>query len=286
MMMTTKTSWEVGFEYEQALVAEMNEMGIAIQRADTHNFSNPDFIIQVRSENKKRTTPFLKSKKYVGIEPSKCIVIDREKLDWFFSQHSNMLIIFDIDYTGYNINEKGKFIISTNRIKKLMQLYPNRIQTFPDRQKGRDIERFFLDTDEMISYEEFLQTINQPEEDFIQGFQFTLQVDAKKRLKPFFSSLRLIGIPAEECVVVDMPKLKSYFNTNKNTLLVFDIDYSPRFNTKGKYMISTNKLQTLIKEHPERIRPFKDHEKGFDKDRFYFSIHEMTAYDEFIKVVA
>jgi len=145
---------QAGFGFEKQFEQQVKEFGFHIERGDQPNKRNPDFIVSIRIDCKKRHTPLLKAKSLVGIDPDKCVMVDMNKINAYIATGDNVLILFDVDYRP-QFDTVGQWVITTNKVKKIIdQGDPKRKKTFFDYEKKKDIERFYMSIDEMVPFSE------------------------------------------------------------------------------------------------------------------------------------
>lgn len=153
-----------GFGFEKEFEGFVrDDLGVKIERGDNYNKRNPDFKLMLRIDTKRRKTPLLKAKKLVGIDPGKCVVLDMNKIKAYIATGDNVLILFEIDYSP-EFETRGRFIISTKEIEALIERFPDRKRSFYDYEKKKEIERFYLSTDEMIPFDMFAALFGVTEE--------------------------------------------------------------------------------------------------------------------------
>lgn len=144
-----------GFAFEKDFEGFVREdLGLNIERGDSKNKRNPDFLVTFRVDTKRRKSPLLKAKTFVGIDPDKCVALDMDKINAYIATGYNVLILFDVDYSP-QFETRGLFIISIREIQALIENNPKRKKTFFDYEKKKEIERFYISTDEMKPFELF-----------------------------------------------------------------------------------------------------------------------------------
>lgn len=70
-------------------------------------------------------TPFLAAKKFVGIEPSNCLMIDKQEFEDIEKFHGDeATIILDVDFTSWGLLVREKRSIT---VKEMRQLLSNKM---------------------------------------------------------------------------------------------------------------------------------------------------------------
>lgn len=77
--------------------------------------------------------------------------------------------------------------------------------------------------------------------------------ECKKLREPFRNSKKYLGLEPSKTFALDVAKLEKYKRKRHPVFIVFDVDFRPKYDTNGLYVITIQKLRKLFKEHPERV---------------------------------